>query len=45
MKAIPGEFQHELVVADIYKKIRNAVGKNVLRKDKFAERCEDQEAI
>ena len=34
LKAIPGEFQDELVVADIGKK-----------KDKLVERCEDQEAI
>ena len=48
MKALPGEFQHALVIADIDKrKIRKVVRKacSERKKDNFAERCEDQEAI
>ena len=46
MKAIPGEFQHSLVVADIdKKKIRNVIRKTCRHtKCKHAERFEDQEA-
>ena len=47
VKAIPWEFQHALVVADIdRKKIRNVV-KNTCTEKKYmlAERFEDQEVI
>ena len=37
MKANTWEFQHALVIADI--------DKRKIKKDKFAERCEDQEVI
>ena len=47
MKVISGEFQQALVVADIDKnKIRNVTRKTCTeKKDKLAERCEDQESI
>ena len=48
MVAIPGEFLHALVIADADKrKIRKVVRKTCAerKKDNFAERCEDQEAI
>ena len=47
VKAIPCEFQHSLVVADIdKKKIRKVVRKTCAERRKItAERCEDQEAI
>ena len=48
MKAIPGDFQQALVVADVDKKKNKECGENDMnleKKDKFAERCEDQDAI
>ena len=46
VKSIPVEFQHALVIAVMDKnKIRNVVRKTREKIDKFAGRCEDQEAI
>ena len=44
VKAIPVEFQHSLVVADIDKKCSEK-DMRCEKKDRFAERCEDQQAI
>ena len=47
MKAIPGEYQHAIVMADIdMGKIRKVVKKTCFeRRNITAERCEEQEAI
>ena len=46
-KAFPGEFQHAIVIADIDKREIRKIEKDMCseKKDNFAERREDQEAI